>query len=316
MSDEITDQELDEEMRQLMEKEAAEKVAATAIAEPEPQPAESTPEPQAQPEVQSPESVPQKPAAVETPKADDPMERARRKGLDTPEALARSLASLEDEFHRRNQAGHPGYRDLQNGNPAPTPPPPPPQWAPQPQYPPQGYGYQPPPPSRQDVTQNLAKKYGMDPDDIERLMPMMVDAAEAIAARRTSHLERELSDVRRQSMRSAEFTELMQDPAFADPRVQAEMREVLKDGSLFQRGGRVYTTALQIAVGNLYRKQLQQGSIPESRTPSNTPPVTAGGGNGSANTAPFKVTDAMVASWTDAEQDAFFKSNGKIIPKR
>jgi hypothetical protein len=126
--------------------------------------------------------------------------------------------------------------------------------------------------------------------------------------------EGELSGIRRQTERSAEFQELMQDPAFVDPKVQAEMREVLKDGSLFQRGGRVYTAALQIAVGNLYRKQLQQGSPATAN--HNNPPVTAGGGNGSANTQPRKITEAVFNSWTDEEQDAYMKSGGKAIPKR
>lgn len=315
MSDENTDQELDEEMRQLMEKESEAK-AAVQVAEPEPQPEPAAePEPTAQAQVEEPvqEPVAQTPD-TEKPVANDPLEWAKKKGLTSPEAIARSLQSMEDEFHRRNQAGHPGYRDLQNGNPAPAPTPPP-NWGPRPDT--NGYGYPPPPPpSRGDVTQNLARKYGMDPEDVERLMPMVVDAAEAIATRRTAHLEREVMSVRRESERSAEFNRLMQDPHFVDPRVQSEMREVLKDGQLFQRGGQAYTTAFQMALANLARKQLQQGGIPDTRTPSNNPPVTAGGGNGSASSGPVQINEKVFGSWTEAEQKAFLESNGRKVPKR
>lgn len=318
MSNETADADLDAEMQQLMEQEAQEKAAAAAMKAPEPQPdIAHTPIPDAQVQPVEPVSEPVAPTpAPVTPSADDALEKARKKGLTEPHDIARAYQELQDEFHRRNQAGHPGYRDVQNGNPAPQAPPPPPNWNPAPQYPPQGYQYAPPPPSRQDVTNNLAKKYGMDPEDIERLMPMMVDAAEAIASRRTSGIERELAQVRQQSERSAEFQQLIQDPAFADKRVQDEMREVLKDGELYRRGGRVHTTAFQMALANLARKQLQQGFTPESRTPSNNPPVTAGGGNGSANTLPFRITDDVIASWDMKDQDAYFRSGGKTIPKR
>ena len=266
---------------------------------------------------EAPVQTPVTPPATEQPAANDPLEWAKKKGLDTPEAAVRALQKLEEEFHRRNQAGHPGYRDLGNGNPAPQPQvPPAPQWTPQPQVPAfqPPYGYPPPPPpNRADINQSLARKYGMDPEDVERLMPMMLDAADAIATRKTAALERHVMNVTRQTERNAEFQTLMQDPAFLDPRVRAEMHEVLKDGQLFQQGGRAYTTAFNMALANLARKQLQQGVAPEVR-PSNMPPVTAGGGNGSANTAPFKVTEAIFNTWTDEQQEAFLTKGA--IPKR
>ena len=316
----------DEELEKQALAEAGAKQSKAAPEEPEPEPETVDDAPQASaPETQEP---PVTPSPSSEPVNDrqqgndkDPMERARRKGLDTPEALARSLASLEDEFHRRNQAGHPGYQDIRNGNPAPQNPPPPPNWNPAPQapaygYPPQnGYGY-PPPPSRQDIAHQLARENNMDPEDVERLMPLIVRVSDVAASRRTASLERELHEVRRQSARNAEFNQLMQDPAFSDQRVQTEMREVLKDGSLFQQGGRAYTTAFNMALANLARKTLQQEMPKGNTSPGERPPVTAGGGNGSANTGPHAITEKEFLGWSEDQQKAFLKSNGQKVPRR
>lgn len=244
----------------------------------------------------------------------DPMERARRKGLDTPEALARSLAALEDEFHRRNQAGHPGYRDVQNGNPAPQPNTPP-NWTPKPTAMPPGYGYpqtQPAPDIRK-----LAQQFDMDPEDFDRIARLNGALTRAAIAQERERWETEMSDIKRQAARSSEFNRLMQDPDFSDPRVQKEMREVLKDGSLFQRGEGAYITAFHMALTNLARKTLQQEST--TRGNANTegkPPVTAGGGNGSANTGPHRITEKEFLGWTEEQQKAFLASNGAKVPRR
>lgn len=297
-----------EEMNRLMELEKAERPAATAT-EPEPEPA-TTPEPTSEAEQHAPAPVTPTPAQ-ETPSAADPLKWAEKKGLNSPEALARSLQSMEEEFHRRNQAGHPGYRDIPNGNPAPMPPAPPPNWNPNPQAP--AYGYPPPPPPAFDKRE-LARRYDMDPDDFDKIARLNADLTRQAIAMERQRWEGEMSEVRRSTARNAEFTQLMQDPAFSDPRVQAEMREVLKDGQLFQQGGPVYARAFNMALANLTRKQLQQGAVPENRTPSNTPPVTAGGGNGSAKT--YQVNQAMFDSWSLKDQEAFLKSDGRVLPKR
>ena len=314
----------DEELKELAEAEASQTKAAPVekdVPEPQPdavEPASQTPapEPNEPPVTPSPSPEPVNDGRQDRDK--DPMDRLRRKGLDTPEAIARSYMQMEEEFHRRNQAGHPGYRDLNNGNPAPAPVPPP-NWSPNPQIPqgyPQGNGYQQPPASRRDVSQRLAEKYGMDPDDVERLMPMVVDAAESIAARRTNELQVQLFEIRRQSARTSEFQTLMQDPAFTDPRVQAEMQNVLKDGSLYQRSATPHATAFNIALANLARKQLQQGTMNGNASPTNMPPATAGGGNGSANTAPYRITEKEVEKWSDDQFKTFLDSNGRVVPRR
>ena len=314
MSDATEQEDKDLEiMRQQIEaQEAKEKAQAAPVVEPQPEVTEPVIEAQAQTvEAVTPTQ------AQETPGADDPMEWAKKKGLNSPESMARSLQSLEDEFHRRNQAGHPGYRDL-NGNQAPPPPPPQNNWQPQPVVPQWGYppanGYAPPPMTKEELNRQLSQESGIDPDDINRLMPLIVKVSKAVSASDNARLQSEMLEIRKQAARNSEFVQLSQDPAFADARVQKEMHEVLKDGSVFQRSGSPYVAAFQIALANLARKQLQ-GSTQE-QAHRNLPPTTAHGGNGSANTAPPKITEELVESWTPAQQDAFFKSNGKIIPRK
>lgn len=291
--------------------------AAVAVEEPlAPQPQE--PAPQANEDTATPPE-PVAPTAQVAPSADDPQEWANKKGFKTREDVERSLRNLEEEFHRRNQAGHPGYRDIQNGNPAP-PPPPPQGWTPQPQgFTPAPYGYPtqtPRMPSRADLNQELAKESGIDPEDLDRLMPIIVKVSSAISARDRAQIEGQMVDLRRQASRSSEFLQLSQDPAFSDQRVQKEMHEVLKDGQIFQRSGSPYVAAFQIALANIARKQLQQGNTNGNTAPTNMPPVTAGGGNGSSQSIPTKITEKDFARWSVKDQEAFINSNGRIVPKR
>lgn len=72
--------------------------------------------------------------------------------------------------------------------------------------------------------------------------------------------------------------------------------------------------AFKQAMENLYREQLQKGVSEE--VISNKPPVTAGGGNGSANTVPHVPTEREIESWTPEQLKTYMNSNGKIIPKR
>src|SRR5436190_3177425 len=75
-------------------------------------PAPSSAEP-AKPAAEVPQPTPSKEDKV------DPLEWARNKGLKSPEDIARSLRTLETEFHRRNQ--------VRPATPAPSAPPPPPE---------------------------------------------------------------------------------------------------------------------------------------------------------------------------------------------
>jgi hypothetical protein len=313
------DRELEEMRKQLEAAEAEKNQAAEPVVEepptetPSPEPV--TPEPESA-EAPQPPVTPQESKPESTPDKDDPMEWAKKKGFKSPEDMARALLQKENEFHKRNQAGHPGYQDLSRDNPNP---PPAPNWAPRPDY-----GYQQPPPmyappvQRGDNFGQLAALYpNIDPEDLKRFMPVVLDAAQAAARRERMELEQRFGHIERSTARNNELMTLMQDPAFKTEMVQQEIDSIIdKDPSIFQRERHPLVFAFEKALSNLGRKQLQQGVTPEKEPRKSTPPLTAGGGNGSANTAPFRITDAIFETWTDKEQDAYMKSNGKIVPKR
>lgn len=313
MSNEIEDQE-DLELKAMAEQieQAAEaqRVKAAQDEAPSPEPVVPSQAPEPTPQPIEPVTPTQSKPAVQA--EDDPMEWAKKKGLKSPEDMARALQQKEQEFHKRNQAGHPGYQDIQ-----PTPQTPVnPNWQPRPDWQPQpNYGYQPQPQRGGDYRDVAAMYPQLDPNDVQRMLPLIVDAAETIANRKVAAVEQRFGQIERTTMRNNELMSLMQDPAFSDHRVQKEIHSVLdSDPTIFQRERAPLAYAYDRAMVNLARKTIQTGVTPETKTP--TPPVTAGGGNGSAFSAPHVVSQAQFSSWTDAEQDAYMKSKGRIVPKR
>lgn len=315
------DQELEELRKQIEQKAEEEKEQASKPVEPEP----THPEPATSPASDVPASDPapvtpntSQPEQSQTATGkDDPTEWAKKKGIETYDDAVRALQQKEIEFHKRNQAGHPGYRDINGDKPVVQP-----AWQPAPQM---GYGYQQPPvymPQPRMNPREIAPYYPqLAPEDVERVMPLVMDAAEVISNRKMAALRQEfggqVSEIQRTTMRNNELMQLMQDPAFRDNRVQREVHAVLdSDPSIFQRERTPYAYAYEKALANMTRKQLQQGFDAGKETLGLKPPVTAGGGNGSANTAPVKITEKMFDSWTPEEQKAFLNSNGRIIPKR
>ncbi len=308
---EAADKELEELRQQIEQKvEEAKEQAANPVEPAEPSPASAVNETSAPVESQPAPVTPNQSEAdshtTEKPK-DDPMEWAKKKGFKTPEDMARALLQKEQEFHQSRQKAEKEA------------PPPSNNWQPRPDMthqPMPGYGYPPPP---VDPLRQLAAAYpNVNPDDIRNFMPVIVDAAEAISFRRTMGLERELNEIKRSTSRNNELMTLMQDPAFRDSRVQKEVHAVLdSDPSIFQRERTPYAFAYEKALANMTRKTLQQGQdAGQDPAVINKPPVTAGGGNGSAFTVPIKITEKIFDSWSDSEQKAFLNSNGRIVPKR
>lgn len=316
MSDEtITeDQELKEMEEQILAAEAEKAKAAEVEPTPSPEPDAST-APETPKEPEAPVTPTQ--VQVETPK-DDPMEWAQKKGFKTPEDMARALLKKEQDFHAERQ-------NKERDNTPPVTQFPPQQWQPRPDMggypPPPAYGYPPPPQriSARDVAQNYPQ---LAPEDVERVLPLVIDAARAISANDVAALERKYAHIERVSQRNSELMSLMQDPAFRDERVQQEIHKVLDaDPQIFQRERKPHVAAFQQALANMTRKQLQQGTtVGANPSRAQTPPVTAGGGNGSANTSPINYNDPAFQrkfeSWSMKEQEAFINSNGRIIPKK
>lgn len=278
------------------------------LAEEQPK-AEETPSPEpvketvvSETEVETPATEPE-PAKADV--QDNPMEWAKKKGYKNPEDMARALLQKERAFHESQQKA----KEVQ---------PPTPQWQPAPQiqqFPPQYLPpYQPNPGIRQ-----IAANYPQIPvEDFERLFPVIVDAAEAISSRKVQAIENKYAFVERQTERNSELMALMQDPAFRDERVQKEIHTILdSDPSIFQREKTPLVYAFKEAIFNLGRKGLQQGANNGIETvKGNIPPVTAGGGNGSANITPRKFTERDIEKWTHEEIKAYMNSNGKVIPKK
>lgn len=272
---------------------------------PEPEPAKS-PEVQPEPAVQ-PAPVTPNPSEGEKPK-DNPMEWAQKKGFKTPEDMARALLQKEQEFHQSRQKAA--------QQPAP---PPQPEWTPTPQMG-NGYNYPLPqyfPPQPRLNPRDLAHLYpNLAPEDLERMLPPVIDVAKTIMAQERAMLEQRFGHIERTTARNNELMTLMQDPAFRDERVQREIHAVLdSDPTIYQRERNPHAFAFEKALGNLARKQLQQGIASEDNAIGTKPPVTAGGGNGSFVTQ-RKITEREIAQWSIKDQEAFFASNGRVIPKK
>ena len=155
----------------------------------------------------------------------------------------------------------------------------------------------------------------MDPDDFRRVTRLVADMMGSALPREREAMERRLMQIEREGARQKELMNLMQRPAYSDPRVQKEMHEILDTNpQLFRRDG-WQTVVYNQAMVNLAEKQLQQGSNPGNGVgKGERPPVTAGGGTGSANTVPAKITEKVFLSWTEPQQKAFLET-GKVPRK-
>lgn len=273
-------------MEQIKEKERELKASSAAkpveqAPEPEPSQPSDSPEPAASPDVANkpPQAAPESGAgAVPGPTGSDKPEWKtwiEKKGFKSTEDMVRSMRELERELTRSRQG---------NGANAPQPAQPEPSYAPPPRYSP------PPAPNIEE----LAKRYNLDPDDFNKVAPLAADIAATQVAQRMAPMETELNRLRRDVARSHELQGLKEDPAFADPRVQFEMHQILQaNPSILQIEPAPYRHAFNEAMRNIGRRILE-GSLesgtqvpPVSGTPGIplTPPRTAGGsGSGSTGT--------------------------------
>lgn len=285
-----TDEELEQEMQEIIEKE-------TAAKEPEPKPDEPDPEPVAQESEEQPKEA-ETTEEVQPQPTDDSIEWAKKKGLKTPEDIARSYRELEKKWHSENQAkgNQNGFQNgFQNGNPAPQPPAPT-GWQPNP-YPPQG--------GHGEAVKAFARKHQLDEGDAERLLPAMIEIASMINRRDLTPLQQEILDIRRQSQKTSRLTQLMQDPLFADPTIAKEMHQVFESNpSLFGREDG-YEIAFAHAKDSLLRQQIQ-------RSHQKMPPTTAGGGNARSGPKPnaMKAFNAM----SDEEKERYLLSLNINVP--
>lgn len=305
----LSDEEIERREKELDAME--EKIVQEAEEKKEPAAPAPSPEPTPSPAPDSP--PPPAPVAQETTSEvkpeDDPMKWAEAKGYKSPEDMARALLKKERDFHEARQK-------------TPPAPPPAPAWNPQPEWQPRpdmNGGYPPsyPPVPRGASFQELAEMYPQfHPDDLKRMMPVIIDVSESIARRQNNDLRRQVESINRTTQRNEEMMTLMQDPAFRDVRVQREIQAVLDaDPAIFHRERQPYAHAYQKAMVNIAREKLQQGAN-SAPPPGNLPPPTAGGGNGSRFTGTVRITEKEFNSWSLADQEAYLVSNGKVVPKK
>lgn len=271
--------------------------AKPVVSAPEPVPTveSATPEHALDPIVpnKSPEPAPESSAgAVPGPTGNDKPDWKKwieKKGFKSTEDMVRSMRQLEGELTRTRQG---------NG----VQPQPPAQ--PEPPYQPRQPQYNPPAPNIEE----LAKRYNMDPADLERVAPLAADIAANHVSRELSPLRAELHQLRRENARTHELQGLKEDPAFADPRVQFEMHQILESNpSILQNEPAPWRFAFNEALRTMGRRILEGSYDPGTQVPPvsglpglpTAPPRTAGG-SGSGSSAPSGIQPTGRIS-----QDAF-----------
>lgn len=269
------------------------------------------------------EKAPAKPADKQS---DDVREWAKRKGIKDEESALRSLRNLERELHRRSfedrQKG--GAEDVQRPvapyyQPTPQMPP---AWQPTPAVP----AYQPPSNpgfiDRKALVAQEAERYGMTPEDFERVLAVSNDIADVRLRRLKAEFDSEIKEMRRETRRNSEFADLMQDPFFANPEVQFEMHKVLEENPkalTFEPAP--YTYAFNEAQRRLARRYLQGDKVPKpteekdsNRLP--TTPPSEGARGSSFGGAELSAEESIVAKFNQAkdaeEQKKILSSLGAV----
>lgn len=243
-----------------------------------------------------------------------------KKGFKTPEDMAQSLREMERELHKRALEAKKA-----------EPPPPPAYQQPPVGYPPYipvpvpGYVQQPPayvpaPPPLVDVNK-LAARYGMDPEDFEKVAAIANDLADSKIESRLrfslSPLVNQVQSLNKETTRNREMVDLMSDPAFKNPQVQYEMHRVLEQNPAIFDTVSPYRTAYNealIRIGRAAAGNQNPAPPPPVTAPSSRPPTTAGGGGGGAGAPsgelPPTVTTDVFAKMKLEDKKAYLKQVG------
>lgn len=216
----------------------------------------------------------------ESSKEFDATEWVKKKGWKTPEDAAKSLRSLEQEFHKKNQELN-QLKAQQNYTPPENP-----------YTPPAPYGYPPPPPpayqppasepsyAQRINEEQIAASYNLSVDDFRKVVAVSRDIAEAQTRRYQQEINAWREQMTRETEKSSDMASLVADPAFHNPEVQIEMNQILsKNPALFTQA-RPYSNALREALANIGRRKTMGGSNIESPSFPNQPPKPAGSSSG------------------------------------
>jgi DNA-directed RNA polymerase subunit H (RpoH/RPB5) len=245
--------------------------------------------------------VPSTPVPFDERTKEETEEWMKKKGFKTVEAMAESLRNLERKLHSDPTRGNQQASPVPAFRPLPT------------RYP----GV--PSPYREEV----AKSYGVDPEDLDRVTAIAND----VAARAIGPLRGEISRLNQELSRQSETTHLEKDPAFRDPEVLKEMHLFLEENqSLVERPGYM-TIAFNQALANIGRRMVKGLGIGVSSNsigkgpslPSSPPGLNSGGGGvkpvTTGKTNSLQINAEKIGKLPLAEQEAYLKKMGAWSPE-
>lgn len=253
----------------------------------------------------SPESTPKFTPVSGNPEVD---EWWQKKGFKTTDDVAQSYREMERELNRKNQE----RAAAAAAAPAPAAQPPAPVAYP-PFYPIPGFvppapaaPAQPMPSVAPADVERLARNYGFEPQDFERVAAVSNDLARSAIQQELNRvlpgIINQVRSVDQKIARNDEMVGLMSDPAFKNPQVQFEMHRVLEaDPTIYSRTATPHRYAFEQALMRVARANLggskAAGNAPEptpAAAPQSRPPTMAGGNGGGGGGAPSSLRPEQV----------------------
>ena len=176
----------------------------------------------------------------------------KKKGFKSVQDMARSMWNLERKLHSKEPG--PNTEAL-----------PPVANAPMPRQPMQ--------PASQSVD-DVAKHYGIDPEDLGKIGPIARDIAMSIVQQQLGPLTARLNASDRALSRRSAVEKLDSDPAFHDPEVIKEMHTIMESNPIgLKNNPAAMVTAFNMALTNIGRRKLEG----LKQTPNDNPPTTGDG---------------------------------------
>jgi hypothetical protein len=181
--------------------------------------------------------------------------------------------------------------------------------------------YQPMPSNSLEET---ADRYGMNPEDLKKVIPLASDIAALHIQKNVHPLLSEIAALKKELNKRDERDVLRQDPAFSNPDVLAEMHDILeKDPGIFQNETAPLTFAFNEAMRSIGRRMIEGKTVQSNSSQVLTgkedqkkPPITAGNagkvGSDSKVGISDRVTPQNFASLPLKEQEKYLVKIGAI----
>lgn len=239
-----------------------------------------------------------------------------KKGPMTLENLASSYRESEREMYRKMEEA----RKTQGQPVTPAPPVPPATFPPYVYQTPPPPAYMPPPVQPPQNVEQLAKQYGLSPEDFEKVAPLANDMARSVVEQELRRvlppMYQQINGVNREMGRQKELVELMSDPAFKNPQVQFEIDRILKEEpNTFAAQAQPVRYAFEKALTRIARSNLGgstgqststvvPGVVPSTQRPPSTAGGNGNGGGGAPQGTPQEMTPELFARMSMDEKKA------------